>query len=508
MYLSEKSTMQRLVLFSFCFCLLQSTFGQEVLDDLNDVSTDFNVMGMSVIALCDGEIDVEYYAGLRDFTRQLPVNSDTQYRIASISKAITATGLMLLVDQGAVSLNADISEYLGFEARNPLFPNTPITVEMVLSHRSGIQDGTGYNGFLNATYSAENDLPALAELLLSDGAYFTSNIWRNETPGTYFAYSNLNYGVIATIIEAASNERFDLFMEANVFEPLGLHCAYNPSLLDDIDNLAVIYRNQGGWAPQVDNYQGNTPEPANIQDYIPGGNGLRFAPQGGLRASARDLARLMQLHINNGYDNLTQTQLISADIIELMHTPIWTYNGSNGDNYFNLFNSWGLGVQITTNTSMGDIVFDGFNMIGHAGEAYGLVSDWYFHKETGRGIIFMNNGVFSGYNFGETSAFYTVEEAVFDAVEPEFIACTTGIFSLAKSADNSIFPNPIVNGDVLNSTLTSGYITVWNLQGKHVLSNAAFINGQITLPELESGTYIVQLITSKGSQMQRLLVLQ
>jgi CubicO group peptidase (beta-lactamase class C family) len=500
--------MRRFGIIALLICLFQAVLAQGVIDDLNAVASDFNVMGMSVISLCDGEIDVEYYTGLRDFTRQLPVNSDTQYRIASISKAITATGLMLLVDQGTVSLDADISDYLGFQARNPLFPNTPITVAMVLSHRSGIQDGTGYNGFLNATYAAENELPDLAELLLSDGAYFTSNIWRTETPGTYFAYSNLNYGVIATIIEAASNQRFDLFMEANVFAPLGLNCSYNPALLDDIDNLAVIYRNQGGWAPQVDNYQGNTPEPANIQDYIPGGNGLRFAPQGGLRASARDLARLMQLHINNGYDNLTQTQLISAEIIELMHTPVWTYNGSNGDNYFNLFNSWGLGVQITTNTSMGDIVFDGFNMIGHAGEAYGLVSDWYFHKETGRGIIFMNNGVFSGYNFGETSAFYTIEEAVFDAVEPEFMACTTGIFSLAKSADNSIFPNPIFNGDVLNATLTSGYITVWNLQGTHVLSNAAFTNGQIALPELESGTYILQLITSQGSQMHRLVVLQ
>ena len=500
--------MQRLVLFSFCFCLLQSTSGQEVLDDLNDVSTDFNVMGMSVIALCDGEIDVEYYAGLRDFTRQLPVNSDTQYRIASISKAITATGLMLLVDQGVVSLNADISDYLGFEARNPLFPSTPITVEMVLSHRSGIQDGAGYNDFLNATYLAENDLPELAELLLADGDYFTSNIWRTETPGSYFAYSNLNYGVIATIIEAASNQRFDLFMQDNVFEPLGLHCTYNPSLIDNIDNVAVIYRNQGGWSPQVDNFQGNTPEPVNIQDYVPGGNGLRFAPQGGLRASARDLARLMQLHINNGFDNLTQTQLISSDLVELMHTPVWTYNGSNGDNYFNLFNSWGLGVQVTTNTPMGDVVFDGFTMVGHAGEAYGLVSDWYFHKATGSGIIFMNNGVFSGYNFGTTSAFYTIEEAVFDAVEPEFSLCTTHISTSVEELQLSIFPNPIVSGEALHSTQTTGRATLFNLHGIPLISDVAFSNGEIDLPKLDAGTYLVQLSTSKGTQMQRLVVLQ
>ncbi len=500
--------MRRIGVIAIFICSFQPAYTQGAIDDLNAVFADFSVMGMSVISLCDGEIDVEYHAGLRDFTRQLPVNSDTQYRIASISKAITATGLMLLVDQGAVSLNADISDYLGFEARNPLFPNTPITVEMVLSHRSGIQDGTGYNGFLNATNSAENNLPALAELLLSDGAYFTSNIWRTEPPGTYFAYSNLNYGVIATIIEAASNQRFDLFMQNNVFEPLGLNCSYNTSLLDNIDNVAVIYRNQGGWTPQVDNFQGNTPEPANIQDYVPGGNGLRFAPQGGLRASARDLARLMQLHINNGYDNLTQTQLISSESIELMHTPVWTYNGSNGDNYFNLFNSWGLGVQITTNTPMGDIVFDGYNLIGHAGEAYGLVSDWYFHKASGRGVIFMNNGVFSGYSFGTSSAFYTIEEAVFDALESEFTACTTAIKAFRAANEHNIYPNPVCKGDTLRTTIEHGQTSIWNLQGTCIQSNAPFAHGEIALPELDPGTYIVKLISSEGAQIERLVVLQ
>jgi hypothetical protein len=314
--------------------------------------------------------------------------------------------------------------------------------------------------------------------------------------------------VIATIIEAASNQRFDLFMQDNVFEPLGLHCAYNPSLIDNIDNVAVIYRNQGGWSPQVDNFQGNTPEPVNIQDYVPGGNGLRFAPQGGLRASARDLARLMQLHINNGFDNLTQTQLISSDLVELMHTPVWTYNGSNGDNYFNLFNSWGLGVQVTTNTPMGDVVFDGFTMVGHAGEAYGLVSDWYFHKATGSGIIFMNNGVFSGYNFGTTSAFYTIEEAVFDAVEPEFSLCTTHISTSVEELQLSIFPNPIVSGEALHSTQTTGRATLFNLHGIPLISDVAFSNGEIDLPKLDAGTYLVQLSTSKGTQMQRLVVLQ
>jgi len=72
-----------------------------------------------------------------------------------------------------------------------------------------------------------------------------------------------------------------------------------------------------------------------------------------------------------------------------MLQPVWTYSGSNGDTYSGLFRKWGLGTQITTNAPMGDIVVPGKIMAGHAGEAYGLVSDVFFEINNEFGIVFI-----------------------------------------------------------------------------------------------------------------------
>src|SRR5690554_732139 len=149
---------------------------------------------------------------------------------------------------------------------------------MLLSHTASIQDGSGYNNFLNATYT-QNPIPQLQALLTPGGNYYTTNMWRQEIPGTHFAYSNLTYGVIATLIEAISEQRFDVFMREEILTPLGITGSYNIQDLEDINDVAVLYRNQNGWTPQFDNYQGVMPNPpANLPSLVLGTNGLFFSP--------------------------------------------------------------------------------------------------------------------------------------------------------------------------------------------------------------------------------------
>ncbi len=482
-----------------------TTRAQTLADELNAIADAHQLMGMTVVTVCDGQIDQIINTGLRDYTRELPFNNDTKLRVASISKAITATGLMRLVDEGAVSLDEDISTYLGFTARNPTYPDTPITVRMVLSHTSSMQDGSGYNGFLNATYSASGTPPGMASILVPGGNHYTANIWRTEAPGTHFAYSNLNFGVVATIIEAASGMRFDHFMKEQLFTPLGLSCSYNPAALPDIDDLAVLYRNQNGWSPQVDNYQGTAPSEPNLDDYLPGTNGSRFAPQGGLRASSTELARLMLLHMNNGYDPQTGVQLISASTMTLMHTPEWTFNGSNGDNYWGLFNQWGLGIQQTTNTPMGDIVFPEVTMLGHPGEAYGLISDWYFNKEAEIGVVFMTNGAWNGYSFGASSAFYTLEEAIFDAVSAHLDCATVQVKEQAASQPD-VFPNPVRASSLIQIPGT-GIVHLFDASGRCILSDIRLHQNLGFYAPPTSGLYLLTGVVNDRPFSARVMVI-
>ena len=480
-------------------------FSQSFQEDLLEIAQDEQLMGMSVVKICDSEVDEIFHYGLRDNTRDLDIDDSTLFRIASISKTITATGAMILVDNGNLDLDADIGDYLGFECRNPLYPDVVITTRMVLSHTSSIQDGTGYSPFLSATYNGTNDIVPIQELLDPQGSYFTSNIFRTEQPGSYFAYSNLNFGVLATIMESASGQRFDVFMREHLFEPMGLACSYNVDDIENIDNLAVLYRNQGGWTPQVDNYQGIAPTPVELADYTPGGNGLRFAPQGGLRCSMPDLARLALLHLNEGYDSHTDQQIVSTATIQLMHTPVWTYNGSNGDNYFNLFNQWGLGIQQTTNTPMGDIVVPGTIFLGHPGEAYGLISDMYVNKEDGSGIIFLTNGAWNGFSFGNNSAFYTLEEAVFGAFA-DYTECAVNVQEAARSVFQ-IYPNPARSGDPVRIS-TNDLIHCARLSSSEgtLIESYTNIQGDLSLPNLAPGIYFLSYEINEQQDTLRIVI--
>lgn len=476
---------------------------------INNIKQQYNLMGISVVTVCNGDIGDVCHAGLKDYTRNLPVDDSTVYRIASISKLATAVGMMKLYEQGLFQLNDDISDYLGYTFRNPSYPQTPVTFAMLLSHTSGIQDGSGYSSFLGATYNNPNP-PNISSLFLSGGSYYTSDMWMNRTPGTYFTYSNANYGVIATLIEKISNQRFDLYMKSQVFDPLGIAGSYNVAHISNINNIAVLYRKSGSnWSAQADNYQGVAPTPVNLSSYVPGTNGFVFGPQGGLRISPSDLARIMQVLINDGEYN--GTVILNPATVSLMTTAQWTYNGSNGDNYYGLFRSWGLGIQITTQTSGGDIIYPSVTMYGHCGEAYGLISDFYYDPVRRNGLVFMTNGAFNGYTVGTSSAFYTVEESVFSACyQQSYLPCVALPATSTQSSEAIVYPVPAT--DVLHITVPESFgnqlaVQLYTTQGKSVLNTTGnHQHLQLPLQQIPAGVYILKITGSNYTYTKRIVI--
>lgn len=468
---------------------------QSLEQELEQVFTDFQLMGMSVWVDKNGESS-SYHYGLKDFTRNLEMDENTKYRIASISKSITALGLLKLYDQDLFELDDPINDYLNFTIANPSFPLVDITFRMLLTHTSSIQDGTGYNGFLNATYN-QNPVPSIANLLTPGGAYYTSNMFRTETPGTYFTYSNLNYGVIATLIEAISNQRFDVFMKNEILIPLGISGSYNIQDIADINDIAVLYRNQGGWTPQFDNYQGIMPSPpSNLPSLVLGTNGLYFSPQGGLRASATELGIILKFIQSGGS---THPELISQETLDQMKAIAWNYNGSNGDNYFDLFNRWGLGLHHANISENDQICLDSEfgSFLGHPGEAYGLISDAYFSEIGNVSFSFLTNGSFIGYQFGNYSAYYTLEEAVFT------VLCNYFNQPLAnqeiKERPLLVYPNPVKDSlfiSGLNGIKTNAQL--FDSKGKLVLKQTFSNDTYLEVSEIKDGLYFLKLESTGG----------
>lgn len=340
------------------------------------------------------------------------VTADDPVRIASISKLVTAIGVMRLVDAGVLDLDRDVSDYLHWQLRHPQFPDRPITLRLLLSHRSGLTDGADYIIPLGETLRQR-----LADPRAWDAAHGPGDDW--------FHYTNLNFPVAASVMEAATGERFDRLMQRLVLKPLGLAACYNWSGCDTAAaaRAVVLYRADGSVAR--DDLHGALPtcpvvvkdgEPCDLDTYTPGWNGALFSPQGGLRISMMDLARIGQMLARGGRGFLSPASFAA------LTSPAWRFNGHNGvgengepDGFFC---AYGLAVQVIGNRSEGchdDPFGDGILRLGHPGEAYALRSGLWFDPRIGRGTAFFTTAVPDDAPKG-ASAFTAAEEAVLHKV--------------------------------------------------------------------------------------------
>ena len=137
-------------------------------------------------------------SGLADRAGRRALTIDSPVRIASISKLVVALGVMRLVEAGTLDLDRDVSDYLGWRLRNPAFAERPITLRLLLSHRSSLRDGVDYAVPLGTSLESALANPAAFDLV--------------NPPGTFFRYSNLNFPVIASVMERTTGKRFDRLM--------------------------------------------------------------------------------------------------------------------------------------------------------------------------------------------------------------------------------------------------------------------------------------------------------
>lgn len=149
-----------------------------------------------------------------------PVDADSLFQVASLSKWVTAWGVMTLVDRGTLDLDAPVSTYLT-RWRLPESPyNDQVTVRRILSHTAGFTDGLGYAGFAPGApvQSLEDSLTRAADA--SPGADGTVRVGR--APGETWLYSGGGYTLLQLIVEEVSGESFDAYMRRAVFSPLGM----------------------------------------------------------------------------------------------------------------------------------------------------------------------------------------------------------------------------------------------------------------------------------------------
>jgi CubicO group peptidase (beta-lactamase class C family) len=244
------------------------------------------VPGLAYAVVADGEITSIGAHGVVKSGGDREVTPDTPFVIGSISKSFTALAVMQLVEGGEVALDTEVSQYLdGFSGG----PAGAITIRQLLSHTSGfstLQGNTSHTDATSGKDALERSVDGLAGVT---PAYEPDERWE---------YSNTNYQILGRLVEVVSGQEFQAYVTANILEPVGME----HSFVADGEIHESMATGHRPW------FGTKRPLPEN-------GTDRATAPQGGIVASAGDLALYMQMMLNG------QDDVLSAEGKALMIRP-------------------------------------------------------------------------------------------------------------------------------------------------------------------------------------------
>ena len=362
------TTMKKKLIYCLSLMLFISvnTFAQvENVDSaIQQILIEEKVVGLSIAVVKNNKIIYTNSFGKSNLESGAPLSNKNIFRIASISKSFSATAIMQLIEAGKLDLDEDVSNLVGFPIRHPKYPETVITLRLLMSHMSSINDSEGY-------FSLDNINPAKNPNW--------QKCYNDYEPGKGYQYCNLNFNMIGTIIERTSGERFDQYVKHHILDPLKLYGGYCVDSLDKT-RFANIYDYNTDSAKFIISPNAYAPRSEEISNYTMGYTTPIFSPTGGMKISATDLAKYMSMHMNYGvYKN---GRIITRKSAKQMQMPY-----SNVENY-------GFALENTTT------MIDGVQLIGHTGSAYGLFSAMFFDPKKKFGIVVISNGCDPSYSSG------------------------------------------------------------------------------------------------------------
>lgn len=309
----------------------------------------------ATICLFDGA-GARHVLAYGESSQGVAAGADTVYRIASVSKLVTAMGAMRLQEMGVLRLDRDVNAYLPFSLRHPRAPQTPITLEMLMSHRAAIHDGEVYNNGIGRG--------ALLRDILAGDSYCS------HLPGETWEYSNLGAGIAGAVMEAAAGEDFETLMQKTVFGPLQVTATFYPQKVQGTlaDARRILPpRRQPNFNAAQRRARLLPPSGVDAQRHY----GLAH---GNLCISAPELARLGAALLTPGF--------LSEESLGAMRKVLCPF----GERAHNL--SQGIGTFI-----LEDRAICPRPLYGHQGMAYGACHGLFYDVEKQRGLVMLTAGV-------------------------------------------------------------------------------------------------------------------
>ncbi len=311
---------------------------------------DYEIPGLSIALIERGETVWKSAYGYADVEGGRKMTVDTYCRFESISKSVTAWGVMRLVEQGLVDLDAPVEQYITtWKIPESDFSEDKVTIRRLLSGSSGMPLGT-----IGVHYPPKaEDIPTLKDLLTKDAVLI------NE-PGSSFYYSNTGFNILELLIEEVTGRGFAEYMQDEILTPLGMHSARFEWSKDFTPPVANGYGTEG----------------VSIPVYI-----YPDKAAGGLFGTLEDVATFAAAGMTD-FDTARRNALTSKSI-ETMYTPI-----SKMSSYYQfVFEGYGLGHFV-------EYLPDGTGRtkaVSHGGQGSGWMTDFHSIPKTGDGIVILSN---------------------------------------------------------------------------------------------------------------------
>ena len=309
-----------------------------------------------VAALVDsGRVIWQGAYGLSNVAARTPATDSTPFQIASVSKTITATVLMMLHAERRFRLDDDINKYLPFPVRNPRYPAVPITFRELLIHRASIDDNMKFYRPLWGASNGDNTTPLgtyLRDYFTPEGRDYDAANFLAVAPGDTTEYCNTCYALIGYLAEVISGVPFAHLSDSLLFKPLGMREThwFVKDFTAGTPATPYRYAKDTGWVAY-------------------GQNGYPDWPAGTLRTSLRDLSRFLTTYVNGGAMN--GRQVIPSSVINEMAPT---------DLHAGFLTWWPVGVRT------------GAVLYAHNGGDNGVRTTMAFTRQDRRGVIVLTNG--------------------------------------------------------------------------------------------------------------------
>jgi CubicO group peptidase (beta-lactamase class C family) len=257
-----------------------------------------DIRGAVLMVARHGRIILLEAIGWKHRGYRLPMEKDTLFRMASNTKPVIATAILMLEEQGKLLVDDAAGKHLeSFKS----WRSHTVTIAHLLSHSSGLRINTIFYPF-----EAKDGPPSLGAAVAKFGAEGPM-----FEPGTTYSYSNPGYNTLGAIIEAAAGMPLEDFLKSRIYDPLGMADTLNHEDPAKLERMATVYRGRVGNQGRVDFQQGFTPD--DPPDYPV------IRASGGMISTAMDYARFLQMYLNGG--RYGQARILSPESVRKATTP-------------------------------------------------------------------------------------------------------------------------------------------------------------------------------------------